>query len=85
MGKKSAGKKTETAGSPDIGEIGEKGAVEKNSEAARKAILENVLSSCGSALSEAIDIQARHSAGFMSGKYCQKGRIGAEFTKTMTI
>jgi enoyl-CoA hydratase/carnithine racemase len=54
-------------------------------EAARKAILENVLSSCGSVLSEAIDIQARHSAGFMSGKYCQKGRIGAEYTKTMTV
>jgi enoyl-CoA hydratase/carnithine racemase len=54
-------------------------------EAARKAILENVLSSCGSALSGALDIQARHSAGFMSGKYCQKGSIGAEYTKTMKI
>jgi enoyl-CoA hydratase/carnithine racemase len=56
-----------------------------STEAARKAILDSVLSSCGSALSEALDIQARHSAGFMSSKYCQKGRIGAEFKKTMSV
>jgi enoyl-CoA hydratase/carnithine racemase len=54
-------------------------------EAARKAILQNVLSSCGTTISEALEIQARHSAGFMSGTYCQKGSIGAEFTKTMKI
>jgi enoyl-CoA hydratase/carnithine racemase/3-hydroxyacyl-CoA dehydrogenase len=59
--------------------------VDPGTEAARKAILQNVLSSCGSVLSEAIEIQARHSAGFMSSKYCQKGRIGAEFTKTMKV
>jgi enoyl-CoA hydratase/carnithine racemase/3-hydroxyacyl-CoA dehydrogenase len=58
---------------------------DSGTEAARKAILENVLSSCGSVLSEALDIQARHSAGFMSSKYCRKGRIGAEYTKTMTV
>lgn len=54
-------------------------------EAARKAILQNVLSSCGATISEALDIQAKHSAGFMSGTYCQKGSIGAEYTKTMKI
>jgi enoyl-CoA hydratase/carnithine racemase len=54
-------------------------------EAARKAILQNVLSSCGTTLSEALDIQAKHSAGFMSGAYCQKGSIGAEYTKTMKV
>ncbi|NIM11993.1 MAG: hypothetical protein GTO45_07735 [Candidatus Aminicenantes bacterium] len=59
--------------------------VDAATEEARKAILQNAFSSCGSTLSEAIDIQARHSAGFMSSKYCQKGRIGAEFTKTMTV
>jgi len=54
-------------------------------EAARKAILQNVLSSCGTTISEALDIQAKHSAGFMSGTYCQKGSIGAEYTKTMKV
>jgi enoyl-CoA hydratase/carnithine racemase/3-hydroxyacyl-CoA dehydrogenase len=54
-------------------------------EAARKAILQNVLSSCGTTISEALDIQAKHSAGFMSGTYCQKGSIGAEYTKTMAL
>jgi enoyl-CoA hydratase/carnithine racemase/3-hydroxyacyl-CoA dehydrogenase len=54
-------------------------------EAGRKAILENVVSSCGSTLSDALDNQARHSAGFMSSTYCRKGRIGGEFTKTMSV
>jgi enoyl-CoA hydratase/carnithine racemase len=54
-------------------------------EAARKAILQNVLSSCGTTISEALDIQAKHSAGFMSGTYCQKGSIGSEYTKTMKV
>ncbi len=54
-------------------------------EAARKAILQNVHSSCGTTISEALDIQAKHSAGFMSGTYCQKGSIGAEYTKTMKV
>ncbi len=54
-------------------------------EAARKAILQDVSSSCGAAISEALDIQAKHSAGFMSGTYCQKGRVGAEYTKTMAV
>jgi enoyl-CoA hydratase/carnithine racemase/3-hydroxyacyl-CoA dehydrogenase len=54
-------------------------------EAARKAILQDVSSSCGAAISEALDIQARHSAGFMSGTYCQKGSIGVEYTRTMAV
>jgi enoyl-CoA hydratase/carnithine racemase len=54
-------------------------------EAARKAILDNVISACGASLSDALDIQAKHSAGFMSGKFCQKGRIGAECKKTMSV
>ena len=54
-------------------------------EAARKAILENILSACGATLAEALDIQAKHSAGFMSGSFCQKGAIGAEYKKTMKI
>ena len=54
-------------------------------EEARKAIMQTVLNSCESTISEALDIQARHCAGFMSGKYCQKGKIGAEYTKTMAL
>jgi hypothetical protein len=53
-------------------------------EAARKAIWESVLNSCGTTLQEALTIQARHSAGFMAGRECRRGAIGAAFTKTMT-
>jgi enoyl-CoA hydratase/carnithine racemase len=54
-------------------------------EAARKAILDTVAASCGAPLSEALDIQAKHSAGFMSSKHCRKGVIGTAYTKTMKI
>jgi len=54
-------------------------------EAAREAILKAILSSCGVSLSKALETQARHSAGFMSSKHCQKGKIGAEFKKTMSV
>ena len=45
-------------------------------ESAYKAMLEAIRSSCGVPLSEAIGIQARHSAGFMTGPCCRNGRIG---------
>jgi enoyl-CoA hydratase/carnithine racemase len=54
-------------------------------EAARKAIFQNVLSSCGAGISDALEIQAKHSAGFMSGSFCQTGSIGTEYKKTMKI
>jgi len=41
--------------------------------------------SCGKPLSEALEIQARHSAAFMVGKICQKGTIGAACAKTMNV
>ncbi len=53
--------------------------------AARKAILQTVLSACGVSLSEALDIQARHSGGFMVSTHCLNGRIGMEFKKTTKI
>jgi len=53
--------------------------------AARKAILDSVVESCGAPLAEALGIQAKHSAGFMITKPCLKGRIGAEYTKTMKV
>jgi enoyl-CoA hydratase/carnithine racemase/3-hydroxyacyl-CoA dehydrogenase len=54
-------------------------------EEARKAILQTIQSCCETGLPEALDLQARHSAGFMSGMYCQQGKIGVEYTKTMTV
>jgi enoyl-CoA hydratase/carnithine racemase len=54
-------------------------------EAARKAIMGNVKDSCGATLAEALDIQSRHAADFMAGPLCRKGRIGADYTKTMTV
>jgi len=54
-------------------------------DAAVRAILESVRASCGATLSEALEIQARHSAGFMSSVACRKGAIGGAFAKTMTV
>ncbi|MBF0105957.1 MAG: hypothetical protein HQM16_11585 [Deltaproteobacteria bacterium] len=53
--------------------------------AAQKAILDNIIASCGVTLNEAIDRQARHSAGFMSGDYCRGGAIGQQYAKTMKV
>jgi enoyl-CoA hydratase/carnithine racemase len=58
---------------------------DESAEAARRAIFANVVDSCGVPLSEALEKQSRHSAGFMSSKWCQKGAIGATFTKTMNV
>lgn len=54
-------------------------------EAARKAIMETVQNSCGVALPEALTIQARHSADFMTSDTCRRGVIGAEFSRVMTV
>jgi enoyl-CoA hydratase/carnithine racemase len=60
------------AGGPDV-------------EAARKAIVDSVVASCEAPLADAIGVQAKHSAGFMSSKHCRRGVIGAAYTKTMKI
>ena len=52
-------------------------------EAARKAIMNCIKESCGATLSEALAIQARHSADFMSSDYCRKGVIGTTCAKVM--
>jgi len=52
-------------------------------EAGRKAITDCVVASCGVPLSEAVTVQAQHSAVFMKTAACRKGRVGSEFTKTM--
>jgi len=54
-------------------------------EAARKAILETIRDSCAVPLSEALDVQARHSAGFTVSSFCRQGSIGAEHQKTMMV
>jgi enoyl-CoA hydratase/carnithine racemase len=54
-------------------------------EAARHAIMDNVVSSTGASLADALGIQAKHSAGFMTGPWCRKGAIGATYAKTMKV
>jgi enoyl-CoA hydratase/carnithine racemase len=54
-------------------------------ETARKAIMDCVQAACGAGLAEAQDIQTRHSAEFMTTKACHRGRVGAEYTRTMKV
>jgi enoyl-CoA hydratase/carnithine racemase len=54
-------------------------------EAARQAIMECITQSCGASLTEALELQAQHSAAFMSGNFCQKGAIGTEASKVMAV
>lgn len=54
-------------------------------EAARLAIFRTIQESLGVPLAEALDMQAKHSAGFMSGDVCKKGKIGAEYKKTVLV
>ena len=56
-----------------------------DTEAARKAILQSVQSSCGASLAEALEVQAKHSAGFMTTKTCMKGVVGGAYKKTMAV
>ena len=52
---------------------------------ARKAIMDCVQASCSASLSEALDIQAKHSAAFMLNKLCQKGAIGSTAKKMLNV
>jgi enoyl-CoA hydratase/carnithine racemase len=54
-------------------------------EAARQAILECIEHSCRVPLAEALEVQARHSAGFMQSTACRKGRVGAEARKMQSV
>ncbi|NQU04765.1 MAG: enoyl-CoA hydratase/isomerase family protein, partial [Calditrichaeota bacterium] len=51
----------------------------------RKAILACVKASCAVPVSQALEIQAKHSAGFMLTKACQKGAIGSTYKKVMKL
>jgi enoyl-CoA hydratase/carnithine racemase len=52
---------------------------------ARRAIAETIRHSCSVSLAEALEVQARHSAGFMTGKACNKGAIGKARSKLMDV
>jgi enoyl-CoA hydratase/carnithine racemase len=51
-------------------------------QAARKAIMDSIQGSCSAKLTEALDIQTKHSADFMTTKACKQGRVGAEYART---
>ncbi len=54
-------------------------------EAARQAIMETIRASCGVKLSEALDVQAGHSADFLVSSFCREGSIGTEFQRTVKV
>lgn len=51
----------------------------------RKAIMDCIQAACRSTLAQALEIQAKHSAGFMLTKSCQKGAIGSAAKKTLEV
>lgn len=52
---------------------------------ARKAIMDTIQASCGATLAQALEVQARHSAGFMTTNACQKGAIGASAKRVLEV
>jgi enoyl-CoA hydratase/carnithine racemase len=54
-------------------------------EEARKAIMGCIQEACGATLGDALAVQAKRSADFMTSKWCQTGVVGAEYTKTMAV
>ena len=54
-------------------------------QTARKAIVDTVQAACQVDLEAALDLQAKHSADFMTTSACRKGRVGAEYSKTMLV
>jgi enoyl-CoA hydratase/carnithine racemase len=54
-------------------------------EAARKAIIATIQESLNCSLKDALTVQAKHCGGFMAGKECNKGKIGADFKKAMAV
>lgn len=54
-------------------------------DAARKAIADCIRAACGASVANALTIQAEHSAQFMVTSACRRGRVGTEFSKTMTV
>ncbi|MHC5016241.1 MAG: enoyl-CoA hydratase/isomerase family protein, partial [Planctomycetota bacterium] len=67
----------------DVGDLAE--ADSPAVEAARKAIIDAIQASHGTSLDDALEVQSKHSAGFMLTEACRSGRVGAEYTKTMKV
>jgi hypothetical protein len=65
---------TEIGGLPDSGDPA--------TEAARSAIMDSIQSSCRVTLNEALSVQTKLSAEFMTTSYCKRGRVGAEYART---
>jgi len=61
------------------------GAGSPATEAARKAIVDTIQAACSAPLAEALEIQARHSGGFMTSRECRHGVIGGIYSKTMRV
>ena len=57
----------------------------KLTEATRKAILDCVQHATSVSLAEAFDVQTTHAAEFMTSEACRKGRVGADYAKTMLV
>jgi len=54
-------------------------------EAGRKAIIDTIDAATRAGLDEALEIQARHSGGFMPGEACRAGIIGTAWKKTVLV
>jgi enoyl-CoA hydratase/carnithine racemase len=54
-------------------------------EAGRNAILDTVRAATSATLGEALEIQARHSGGFMTSDGCRQGAIGTAWKKTVLV
>lgn len=66
-------------------EAGVPASASPTTEAARQAIMQSIRRSCGARLSEALAIQAQHSAEFTVSSFCKEGSIGAERQRTMVV
>jgi len=64
----------------EAGELPDSG--DPATEAARRAIMDSIRSSCRVTLNEALDVQTKLSAKFMTTSHCKKGRVGAEYART---
>jgi enoyl-CoA hydratase/carnithine racemase/3-hydroxyacyl-CoA dehydrogenase len=60
-------------------------AADPGMEAGRKAILDTIAAATGATLGEALEIQARHSGGFMVSDACRRGVIGTAWKKTTVV
>jgi enoyl-CoA hydratase/carnithine racemase/3-hydroxyacyl-CoA dehydrogenase len=78
-------KVTDTALDGVVAALPDLGAVGSAVEAGRRAVLAAVEGSCGVPLHEALAVQARHSAGFMTTSACRQGAIGTAARKTMAV